>query len=167
MTAIHPMGSRYHNLTNQFKQTHGDREINFRNETSRRDNVSSIEIRTSDRITHAFTVDTEDNVAMALAILGVGRVTDEVEQVATEAMDGKTTDELIRFAVVNLRAALILKEQEAATSAKELDEAYALYSLAYPKTDVTREEFPIQSLSSFWVGNLRTIRKDPTVLGSL
>jgi hypothetical protein len=157
--------------TNLFKSKTRNKELNFRNETDERDNVTSVEIRTVKGAycvgMEEIVIDPKDNVAMALSILGVGRLTPEVEELAKDAMRGRNEAELIQFAIINLRAALLLREQEEAESQKDLDDAYALYKLSYPRAIVTRETFTHESMSQFWLSNLRKLRQDPTVLGAL
>lgn len=143
--------------------------LNVRNKGDDRTTVHEIELRNKDTwIIADFQPKEEDQILLALSMLGVGRVTDEVEYHAADLLNsGRTEKDLLRFAVINLRAALLLREQEAKESEKTMDEAYALYRLAYPDAAVTRSEFPDQSMSNFWVATLQKIRKDPTVLGSL
>lgn len=157
----------YRNMFNEFEANVGPKTINFRNETSKRNNVTSIEIHNGGEVIKDIRIKPEDNAAMALAVLGIGRVTDEVEQLAHDAANGKTEEELIRFAVINLRAIQLLREEKQSKLKKDLDDAFALYQLAYPDAAVTRSEFPDQSMHKFWLANLKKIRKDPTALGSL
>jgi hypothetical protein len=160
-------------LSNIFTSTHGKDEINFRNKTNARDSVSSIEIQQGQQFV-ILPVKTEDNVAMALAVLGVGRVTDDIEEHAqaratllADERCSDTEDEQLNYAITNLRAILIAREKKAAASVKDLDDAYALYKLSYPKTNIARDEFEGMGIFSFWLANLRKIRQDPTVLGTL
>jgi hypothetical protein len=164
----------HRDLCNEFEALSGTKTINFRNEGSKRDSVSSIEIHNDGEHIKDIRVKEEDNVAMALAILGIGRVTDNVERRAQDRADlimnensGSSIDGNLDQAIVNLRAILIAREKQAETFKKDLDDAYALYKLAYPDAAVTRSEFPDQSMSKFWITNLSKIRQDPTVLGSL
>jgi hypothetical protein len=157
-------------LTNQFQASQiKNLKLNFWNETEERTNVTSIEINQGG-IRTVFPAKPEDNVAMALSILGVGRVTDEIEERAHEAASlggGRSVEDLIEYAVINLRAALITRQQEQEAASKDLDDAYALYKLAYPKALKTLEEFKGVSVSHHWLANLRKVRQDPTVLGAL
>lgn len=155
-------------MYNEFESDTGHRTVNFRNATESRTSTASVEIFDGHKITADLRVKAEDNIAMALSILGVGRVTDEVEYHAADLLNsGRTEEDFTRFAVINLRAALLLREKASKESEKDLDDAFALYKLAYPDAAVTRSEFPDQSMSKFWITNLSKIRKDPTVLGAL
>ena len=154
-------------LQNIFTSPNGKNEINFRNKTNERDSVSSIEIKQGQNFV-VLPIKTEDNVAMALALLGVGRVTPEIEGRAQNVTHSSVTEgQLIESAVTNLRAALLLREKEAVASVKDLDDAFALYKLSYPRAIVTRETFATGTMSEFWTSNLRKLRQDPTVLGAL
>jgi len=169
-------------LRNQFQNEFTGDSVNFRNDTAARDNVSSIEItkRTPGWVAPngtplvEFKVDVEDNVAMALALLGVGRVTDDVEERASvranfarENYQGLTFDDLMDIAVVNLRAILIAKQREAEEASKDMKDAYSLYLLAYPKSNIVFDEFATTQINKHWLTVLRKVRQDPTVLGAL
>lgn len=162
-------------LTNQFKSPAGDHEINFRNDTKARTDVTSIEIlRRPSNVVTAFPAKAEDNVAMALAILGVGRVTDDVEHQAQQRAlmiedhnYGHTSDGVLVQAIIGLRAILIAQKHEEEVASKDIEDAYALYKLAYPKSSITRERFPEMSTSEHWISTLRKVRQDPTKLGAL
>lgn len=165
---------------NLFKSVKGDMEVNFRNKTDERDSVSSIEIRIpqdnaygSWKMTEEFRVKPDDNVAMALAILGVGRVTDDVEHQAQQRAlmieddnYGHTSDGVLVQAIIGLRAILIAKQREEEAASKDIEDAYFLYLLAYPK-GTGRVEFESTGLKDHWVSVLRKVREDPTVLGAL
>lgn len=143
--------------------------LNVRNADSARTRVFEIELRSSSHsILAEFQPKEEDQIPLALSILGVGRVNDEVEHHAADLLNtGRTEEDFLRFAVINLRAALLLREQKAKETAELAEQAYALYKLAYPKTNIEFAEFVGASVGKFWVQNLKNIRKDPTVLGSL
>jgi hypothetical protein len=162
-------------MTNQFESEIGKHRINFRNTDDERTEVHTIEIKRDDldRLV-VFPVKAEDNVPMALSVLGLGRVTQSVEERAKITAEQQpplmrrlTDDELIEEAVVRLRAVMIRREREQGAVEQELDDAYALYKLAYPQTNITREEFPGTTLPKFWAGNLRAIRQDPTKLAEM
>ena len=168
-------------LTNQSQNKVNGDSVNFRNDTSARNNVSSIEItKKNPWVTPSgsqlieFKADTDDNVAMALALLGVGRVTDDVEERASvranfarENYQGLTFDDLMDIAVVNLRAILIAKQREAEEASKDMKDAYSLYLLAYPKSNIVFDEFATTQINKHWLTVLRKVRQDPTVLGAL
>lgn len=163
-------------LKNLFTNKAGNKEINFRNETNARDSVSSIEIRGEvGKWTKDFEAKTEDNVAMALSLLGVGRVTEDVEQQAhvraNFALDENqptTIDGLLKTAVINLRAILIAQEKQQEQEKNLAADAWGLYKLSHPKSSVTVEEFKEnQFLQETWMVNLRNVRKDPTKLQAL
>lgn len=160
-------------LKNLFEPSKGSGTINFRNDTCARDSVSSIETKADNGTFVVFPIKTEDNIAMALALLGVGRVTDKLEERAQRRADciggglnPATTDDLLDTVVVNLRAILIAKQREEEAASKDIEDAYFLYLLAYPK-GTGRVEFESTGLKDHWVSVLRKVRKDPTVLGSL
>jgi hypothetical protein len=164
---------------NLFTNSANSKELNFRNKTNDRTSVSSIEIRKlyptgGCESLESISVKEEDNVAMAIAILGVGRVTDDVESEAKiraemilDANYGHTEDGVLKQAIIALRSILIAREMEAAAATKDLDDAYALYKLAYPKTTTEFESFKVLSMKDHWLSVLRRMRKDPTVLGTL
>lgn len=174
MTALSPIHN-HHGLSNQFKALATDKMINFRNESMSRDNVSAVEIRgEANHLLTEIVVDTKDNVAMALSMLGIGRVTDDAERSAQLRADmilaedcDHSIEGVLKQAVINLRAILIAQEREKEASEAEIKDAYALYALAYPKTNIGFEEFKSATVHKFWLANLHKVRKDPTVLGSL
>jgi hypothetical protein len=167
-------------LTNQFRSPLAGLEINFRNEDVKRTNVSSIEITklslTGDKDLVVFPAKTEDNLAMAIAVLGVGRVTDAVESTAQRRADQILSDPdsdpayvdaALAIAVINLRAAMIIRERNSAEEKQLTEDAYALYRLAYPKSEKTFEVFECMEMQRHWIANLRKVRQDPTALGAL
>lgn len=165
-------------LKNQFSARTGNKELNLRNEDNKRDSVSSVEIVIIDKLSGRseaaiVKVDPADNLAMAISILGVGRVDDHVESRAQLMAGNMASAEqdaeaiMLDYALVNLRAAMILRERNSAEAKQELEDAYALYKLAYPNTEHTLETFSGHSACKFWADNLRKVRQDPTVLGSL
>lgn len=174
MTGIHPlMGHR--GMSNQFTAKSGTMVVNFRNKTIARDSVDSIEIRDGSGTLKEIVVDTDDNVAMALAILGVGRVTDPLERQARDRAKtiesdsyGADIDRVLAQAIVNLRAILIAKQREAEDSEQLIKEAYNLYKLSYPSSTKDLAMFTEQKNNrDYWVATLKRIRKDPTALDSL
>jgi hypothetical protein len=155
-------------MYNEFEDKPGMKAVNFRNATTKRDNVTAIEIRYGNEQIMSIRIEPEDNPAMALSILGIGRVTDEVEQLAHDAMSGgKTEEDLIRFAVINLRAIQLLREEKETATINEQKAAYELYLLAYPKATRDFLSFKELSLMDHWISVLRKMRQDPTALGSL
>lgn len=161
---------------NIFTSPKGGHELIFRNADYTRTSVVGVEMFRKDYMGNSaihidFPCKAEDNVAMALAVLGIGHVTDEVEsraqRTAAMATDFANEDALMEQAVSALRTIQILREAKAKESITEMDDAYAMYRLAYPDAMISREEFPGQSMHAFWITNLRKIRQDPTVLGAL
>lgn len=163
-------------LKNLFTNKAGNKDINFRNLGYNRDSVSSIEIRGEGGTwSKDFEVKTEDNVAMALSLLGVGRVTEEVEKYANaraymindERINITEEDEL-EVAVTRLRGILIAREKQQEQEKNLAADAWGLYKLSHPKTSVTVEEFKENRfLKETWMVNLRNVRKDPTKLQAL
>jgi hypothetical protein len=142
--------------------------LNVRNKGDDRTTLFELELRTPNHnILAEFRPKEEDQILLALSMLGVGRVTAKVEEEADTLYNTYNEEQLLERAVASLRAIQIARELKAKESEKTMDEAYALYRLAYPDAAVTRSEFPDQSMSNFWVATLQKIRKDPTVLGSL
>jgi hypothetical protein len=152
-----------------------ERKLRFINLTDERTSVSSVEIYRLDRNgvcdeSSVLAIDPEDNIAMAVAVLGVGRVTDDIEahaQMAAQTGDGATEEDLLKYAVINLRAAMIVRESNSEQAKKDLEDAYALYKLAYPNSGDMFEIFKEKEIHKFWVANLRKMRKDPSALGAL
>lgn len=141
-----------------FKSTSSDRSISF----STDDESSLILISRSGDTGTSIRLDAKDNVAMALAVLGVGRVTDRVEKRARVRTD-YTEEQLIEFAVTNLRAAMLLREQNTAEEKQLTEDAFVLYKLAYPETDFSLDEF-IHNERNKWVEKLQTLRFNKVTL---
>ena len=169
-------------LTNQFENKVNGDSVNFRNEDYKRDNVSSIEITKGQPVGHPtptthveFKANTDDNVAMALSLLGVGRVTEDVETRAhvranfvINSNSSGTIDDLLETAVLNLRAILIAREKQQEQERHLVADAWGLYKLSHPKSSVTVTEFKENKfLQETWMVNLRNVRKDPTKLQAL
>lgn len=154
-------------IKNTFTSRSSTRKLTFRE----REGKPSVELYNPETNgVNYFPAKPEDDLAMAIAVLGVERVTDEVEEHAEYAADtglGVTSEALLKSAVIDLRAAMILREREGIKQKKELEDAYALYKLAYPESGIGLAEFYGCSLYKFWRANLRKVRKDPTALGSL
>jgi hypothetical protein len=150
-------------MTNQFESRVGNHTINFRNLDGERTDLHSIEIKRDDldRLV-VFPVKAEDNVPMALSVLGLGRVTQSVEERAKITakqqpphMRRLTDDELIEGAVVRLRAVMIRREAEA-KEATLTEEAFALCKLVYPESRAT--EFKSPAARTYWVDRLTEMR---------
>ena len=156
-------------LKTSFESTVGSRVVSFRKDRSPWANVDTIEIRQDGDPLRAIQTDPKDNIEMAIAVLGVGRVTDAVEDKAQglATKSGYTEEQMLEYAVTNLRAAMIIRERDSAEAKKDLEDAYALYKLAYPDSQVKDYEFPNHTARKFWIANLRKIRQDPTALGAL
>lgn len=149
-------------LSNQFQAPKGSEEINFRNETTARDNVTSIEIRKFG-ITTTFPAKAEDNVAMAIAVLGVGRVTDDVEKRAQSfANDYESEEALLERAMISLRAAMLIRERNNVEEKRLTEDAYDLYKLVVAKEIPTLEQFSTShyaDLRAAWILKLETLRR--------
>lgn len=154
-------------LTNLFTGRFKERKLHLVNLTDERTSVSSMEIYREDRKgdcveSAVLAIDPADNLGMAVAMLGVGRVTEEVERRAqglAGSFEGYTEEKLTQFAVTNLRAALIVRERNNTEEAKLTEEAFALCKLAYPDSSIT--EFKNNASRDYWVDRLRSLRNGP------
>lgn len=158
-------------LRNQFGAPDGSAEVNFRNGTDARDNVTSIEIRKPSEMSRAIslTVDPADNIGMAIAVLGVGRVDEKVESRAkgyASEGSGYTEDEMVDVALVWLRAVMMRREKQEAERrgliAKQGADAYALYLLSHGggvEVLESLEEFNRSAESVEWVNRLEGLRR--------
>lgn len=156
-------------LKTSFESRSSGRTVSFGTINRESDYANTISIREDGSPTRMIATKVEDNLAMAIAVLGVGRVTDEVEETAQALANRNnfTEEEMIEYAVGNLRAAMIIRERNSEQEKKDLEDAYALYKLAYPDSQVKDYEFPQYTARKFWIANLRKIRQDPTALGAL
>lgn len=118
-------------------------------------------------------VSPSDNVPLAIAVLGTGRVTLDVEEdarkYAEEALNyGSSEDEIIEEALMKLRAIMLLREHRAEAadllkkaSEKQMQDAYALYLLSHEDgTEVLEsvEEFARTTESGMWSSRLDWLR---------